>query len=102
MRTPLRRPNASSRAEKSEKIRYLRRKRGEKLHREHRDKRTEATEGKAHFFCGEGGSAVRAAVSPRSEGLKRGETGSPGFRHAEGVGDTRMLSCVMPCILHVN
>ena len=86
------------RAEKSEKIRYLRRKRGEKLHRE---MSTEPTEGKAHFFCGEGESAVRAAVSPRSEGLKRGEIESPGFRHAEGVGDTRMLSCVTRCRISV-
>jgi hypothetical protein len=37
----------------------------------------------------------KAAVSPRSEGLKRGESESPGFGHAEMLGDTRMLSCVM-------
>lgn len=39
----------------------------------------------ANFECG---------VSPESAGLRRGPI-DPGFRHAESVGDTRMLSCVI-------
>jgi hypothetical protein len=40
-------------------------------------------------------SVTCAAVSPGSAGLRRGVCGAPGFRHAEGFGDTRMLSCVI-------
>ena len=34
------------------------------------------------------------AVSPGSEGLRRG-VDAPGFRHADGVGDTEYVLCVM-------
>ena len=41
------------------------------------------------------GALPKAEVSPGSEGLRRRISEAPGFRRAEGVGDTRMLSCVI-------
>ena len=56
----------------------------------------DSTDGKrAEFSCGKGVSAVRTAVSPGSEGLRRRAFEAPGFRRTEGVGDTRMLPCVI-------
>jgi hypothetical protein len=57
-----------------------------------------------------GRSAKLTSVSPDPEGLKLGGVRSarsrilhtlPGFRHAESVGDTRMLSCVMVEVDHM-
>jgi hypothetical protein len=56
--------------------------------------------------------SAKVRVSPGPEGLKLGEVRSvrfeirilhtlPGFRHAESVGDTRMLSCVMVEVDHM-
>jgi hypothetical protein len=39
--------------------------------------------------------ATGSSVSPDSAGLRRGVFAAPGFRRAEGFGDTRMLSCVI-------
>jgi hypothetical protein len=41
------------------------------------------------------GRATSAWVSPGSAGVRRGDLVAPGFRHAEGFGDTRMYSCIM-------
>ena len=91
------------RTEKSEKIKYLRRKTASHKDTESQRKR-ELKAPKREPACGHDGAEVSRAgwdacaprrVSPRPEGLKRGESESPGFGHAVVLGDTRMLSCVM-------